>query len=214
MSTASAPLPRHALGLPAGSVRALLAFGVLGYLWVLVLAPGPEGKPLLAQKQASQAFIYLQFLMVLIIAHFFTAHGHTIGSQVSTRSPLGLPRGSVRLLLLAGYLGLAFYLYKNQPAFELPATGPVLLLLAVLLTAFFVGHILTAMMRTVAGGTLPAWFQDVQAWFALLGLLLLGVVVIVRLVINTSLPTEKQLDLDTTEAILAGVVGFYFGARS
>jgi hypothetical protein len=44
--------------------------------------------------------------------------------------------------------------------------------------------------------------------------MLLDVVVIVRLVINRSLPTEQQLDLDATEAILAGIVGFYFGARS
>jgi hypothetical protein len=208
------PLPRHALNLPAGSIRALLAFGVLAYLWVLVLVPGRDGKPLLAQQQASQAFIYLQFLMVLIIAHFFTAHGSTIGARVSNRSPLGLPRGSVRLLLLAGYLGLAYFLYSTRPDFELPATGPVLFLLAVLLTAFFLGHVLTAAVRVVSFGRLPAWFQDVQAWVALIGLMLLGVVVIVRLVINRSLPTEQQLDLDTTEAILAGVVGFYFGART
>src|SRR5258707_13249355 len=97
-------MPRHALGLPAGSVRALLAFGVLGYLWVLALAPTREGKSLLTENlQASQAFIYLQFLMVLILAHFFTAHGRSIGHQVSRRSPLGLPRGSVRILLLGGY---------------------------------------------------------------------------------------------------------------
>jgi hypothetical protein len=204
------PPPRHALGLPAGSIRALLALGVLGYLWLLVLFPAKEE---LAQQQASQAFIYLQFLMVLIIAHFFTAHGHTIGGPQG-RSPLGLPRGSVRLLLLAGYLGLAYYMYSTRPSFELPKTGPVIMLLTVLLTAFFLGHVITLVVRTICFGRLPAWFQDVQAWFALLGLLLLGVVVIVRMVINKSLPTEQQLDLDTTEAILAGVVGFYFGARS
>jgi hypothetical protein len=203
--------PRHALGLPAGSVRALLAFGVLSYLWLLVLFPA---KGELVQQQASQAFIYLQFLMVLIIAHFFTAHGSSIGPSQGGRSPLGLPRGSVRFILLGGYLGLAYYMYTTRPAFELPKTGPVLLLLSVLLTGFFAGHVLTVVVRTICLGRLPAWFQDVQAWFALLGLLLLGVVVIVRMVINQSLPTEKQLDLDTTEAILAGVVGFYFGARS
>jgi hypothetical protein len=206
--------PRHAFGWPAGSIRALLALGVLGCLWLLVLAPGAEGKGLLARPEVSQAFIYLQFLMVLILAHFFTAHGHSIGPRVSDRSPLGLPRGCVRLLLLAGYLGLAYYLYTKPPDFQLPATGPLLLLLAVMLTAFFLGHFLTVVMRTLGGGTLPGWVQDIQAWFALIGLLLLGVVVIVRLVINTHLPMEAQLDLDKMEAILAGVVGFYFGARA
>ena len=97
-------------------------------------------------------------------------------------------------------------MYHTKPEFTLPATGPVLLLLAVLLTAFFVGHVLTAVVRFLGGGTLPAWFQDIQAWFALIGLLLLGVVVIVRLVINQSLPDFMQLDLNVTETILAGVV--------
>jgi hypothetical protein len=213
MSTAPPP-SRYALGLPAGSVRSLLAFGVLAYLWVLVLAPGPGGKGLLADQQASQAFIYLQFLMVLIIAHFFTAHGHSISKTRADRSPLGLPRGSVRLMLLAGYLGLAYYLYTTKPAFELPQTGPVLLLLLVLLTAYFLGHIITAVVRFVCLGNLPGWFMDIQAWFALIGLILLGVMVIVRLVINPSMEVEKHLDPNLVEAILAGVVGFYFGARS
>jgi hypothetical protein len=215
MSTAvPTPPPRHALGLPAGSIRALLALGVLGYLWILAISPGEEGKPLLATQQASLAFIYLQFLMVLIIAHFFTAHGHSIGKVAGTRSPLGLPSGSVRLILLGGYLGLAYYLYTTKPEFQLPDTGPVLLMLGVLLTAFFLGHVITGIMRVLGRGTLPAWFQDIQAWFALIGLLLMGVIVIVRLAINTSLPLDKQLDMNVTESILAGVVGFYFGARS
>jgi hypothetical protein len=215
MSTAvPAPPPRHALGLPAGSIRALLALGILGYLWILALTPGEEGKPLWATQRASLAFIYLQFLMVLIIAHFFTAHGRSIGPQVSTRSPLGLPRGSVRFILLGGYLGLAYYLYTHQTKFDLPDTAPVVLMLGILLTAFFFGHLITGLMRWLGRGTLPYWFQDIQAWFALIGMLLMGVIVIVRLAINTSLPGNLQIDLNLTESILAGVVGFYFGARS
>jgi hypothetical protein len=215
MTTVPAPAPpRHALGLPAGSIRALLAFGVLGYLWILVLQPGPEGQGPLASKQASLSFIYLQFLMVLILAHFFTAHGRTIGPHVSTASPLGLPRGSVRFLLLAGYIGLAVYLYQNQPTFQMPASGPVFLLLLVLVSAYFLGHVLTGAVRFLGRGTLPAWFQDIQAWIALLAILLLGIVAIVRLIINTDLPLENQINMPTAEATLAGLVGFYFGARS
>src|SRR5437870_2858126 len=95
-----APAPqRHALGLPAGSIRALLALAVLGCLWLVAyrsVEQGPDTKlPL--------EFVYLQFLMVLILAHYFSAHGNTIGSTVSRKSPLGLPRGTVRLILLVGY---------------------------------------------------------------------------------------------------------------
>jgi hypothetical protein len=212
MSTATPQ--RHALGWPAGSIRALLALGILAYLWILALVRDRDGKPLLHEPHASQAFVYLQFLMVLILAHFFVAHGKTIGAHLSPRSPLGLPRGSMRIILLAGYLGLAYFLYATSLEFEMPETGPVILQLAVLLSAFILGHWITAVILWLGRGVLPAWFQDVQAWFALLGLLLLGIVVIVRLVINTSLPFEKQLNLGTTETVLAGIVGFYFGARS
>ena len=208
------PRPRHALGLPAGSIRGLLALGVLGYLWLLVLRGGPQGTPPLASKEVSLAFIYLQFLMVLILAHFFTAHGHSIGRHVSDRSPLGLPSGSIRFLLLAGYLGLAFYLYHTKPEFVPPPTGPIIIMLMVLGTAFFLGYLMTTLMRWLGGGFLPPWFQDIQAWVAILALLVLGVIVVVRMVINTSLPLENQIDLPITEAFLAGLVGFYFGARS
>src|SRR5262249_43390616 len=106
------------------------------------------------------------------------------------------------------------YMWHNSLSFRLPETGPVILLLLVLASAFFVGHFITGFMRRLGGGILPAWFQDIQAWFALLSLLLLGVEVIVRMVINTSLPWDKQLDLKSAGAVLAGLVGFYFGARS
>jgi hypothetical protein len=211
MSTAIRP--RHALGLPAGSIRAILAIGVMAYLWVLVLSPAQGGGSLLDQPQASRAFIYLQVLMVLILAHFYTSHGKTIGDAVSDRSPLGLPRGSVRILLLAGYLGLAYYMFRNHTNFQIPETGPVFLDLAILVSSFIVGHFVTGLVRGVTGGT-PAWFQDIQAWFALIALLTLGVIVLIRLVINANVGYERQIDPEVVEMILAGFVGFYFGARS
>src|ERR1700723_2479790 len=97
-TAAPPPQTRHALGLPAGSVRALLAFGVLGLSWLLVWRYGQNNEKL------PLAFIYLQYLGVLILAHFFAAHGGTIGPHTGTRSPLALPRYTVRLLLVAGYL--------------------------------------------------------------------------------------------------------------
>jgi hypothetical protein len=215
MSTVPAERPqRHALGLPAGSVRALLAFGVLAYMWILALSKGKDGGSLLGDDRVATSFVYLQMLMVLILAHFFVAHGKTIGSHISRSSPLGMPRGSVRFLLLGGYLGLAYFMFVTRPPFQVPVTMPVLLMLAVLVTCFIVGHGITKMVVWFASGKTPAWFQDIQAWFALMGMVVLGIVVIFRLVINYSLPLEDQVNLDVIEAILAGIVGFYFGARS
>jgi hypothetical protein len=214
MST-QAPLPpsRHALGLPAGSIRALLALSVLGLLWLLVLRPLPGQEGAVGDIKLPTVFMDLQILMVLILAHYFAAHGHSIRPGGVGRSPLGLPRGSVRFLLLAGYLGLAVYLYHTQPQFEYPSTSALILFL-VLLSAFFLGHLLTAAVRGLSGGVLPYWFQDIQAWVALLAMLCMAVILIIVLFINPSLSQDLQIPMPTVEAVLAGLVGFYFGARS
>jgi hypothetical protein len=207
------PPRRHALGLPAGSIRALLALGVLGLLWLLALRPlqGEPGAPY--EIKLPTAFMDLQILMVLILANFFAAHGHTIRTVNDRRSPLGLPRGSVRFVLLAGYLGLAVFLYHKQPHFEYPSTSAIVLLL-ILISGFFLGHVLTGMVRAVSGGFLPFWFQDIEAWIALLSIGSLGVLLMILLFINPTLPLEGQIDPHIVEAVLAALVGFYFGARS
>jgi hypothetical protein len=209
----SPPPPRHALGLPAGSVRALLALGVLGLLWLLALRPMPGHGEKLGAVQLPSVFMDLQILMVLILAHFFAAHGHSIRAHPSQRSPLGLPRGSVRFLLLAGYLGLAVYLYRAQPQFEYPSTSALILLL-VLISGFFLGHLMTGTVRLLGGGVLPFWFQDFQAWVALLAILCMGVLLIILMFINPNLSLGQQISPPVLEAILAALVGFYFGARS
>jgi hypothetical protein len=198
--------------MPAGSVRALLALSVLGLMWLLALRP-VLGKTV-GEVKLPMEFIYLQMLMVLIVAHYYAAHGGTIRAAPGGRSPLGLPRGSVRFLLLAGYLGLAAYLWRNNTDFEVPARGPFLLLITLLLSGFFLGHLLTAVVRAVSGGILPAAFQDVQAWIGLLAVIALGVIFVIQIFINPSLKPIEQIEPATLEAILAGLVGFYFGARS
>jgi hypothetical protein len=205
--------PRHALGLPAGSIRAILAFAVLAMLWVIALRPLIKGQSL-AEFQLPVEFVYLQIVMVLILAHFFAAHGGSIGPHTGGRSPLGLPRGSVRFILLAGYLGLAVYLYRTQPKYEVPGQRAFFLLLLLLFSGFFLGHLLTAAVRGASGGLLPFWFQDIQAWVALLAMGALAVLMVVELFINPSLSLENKIDMPTLEAVLAGLVGFYFGARS
>lgn len=205
--------PRHALGLPAGSIRALLALSVLALLWLVTLQPLFTQGRTLGEVQLPTVFMDLQILMVLILAHFFSAHGHSIRATAEQSSPLGLPRGSVRFLLLAGYLGLAIYLYRMQPKFEYPSTSALILLL-VLVSGYFSGHVLTAVVRTLSGGALPYWFQDVQAWLAILAMLCMGVLLIILMFINPSLSLGNEISPASTEAVLAALVGFYFGARS
>jgi hypothetical protein len=201
-------MPRHALNMPAGSVRAILAFGVLGMLWLLVLYYVNQDKklPLL--------FIYLQVLMVLILGHYFTAHGNTIGRHISTRSPLGLPPGTVRLLLIVGYGGMALYLYNHHGQFEFPQKGDFILLLGLLLGGYVVGNILTHMIHGVNDDELPSWYQDFQAWLALLSVICMAVLMIYRVLIDPQLPEDLKVGAVPVDATLAAVVGFYFGSRS
>ena len=49
---------------------------------------------------------------------------------------------------------------------------------------------------------------------ALLAVLLLTVEVLLQLVINPTLPPDRQIVLPHMENVLASIVGFYFGARS
>jgi hypothetical protein len=210
---AELPYRRHAFGWPAGSIRALLALGVLGLLWAVVLrhyyVQASE-----ADRTLPRAFVYLQFLMVLILAHFFAAHGGSIGRRVSLRSPLGLPRGTVRLLLLVGYAGLAFFLYRMQPDVEFPSPKAFLVMIGLLIGGFFVGHILTGLMWVLGGGRVPYWYLSIQAWIALLSLLCMGGVMLIHFVINPSLSETTQIDVTTVDAYLGALVGLYFGSRS
>jgi hypothetical protein len=205
----AAPLaPRHALGLPAGSVRALLALGVLGVLWAL--AVGAEH-----QHKLPLTFVYLMFLMMLILAHYFAAHGNSIGKKDGSSSALGLPRGTIRFLLLAGYLGLAWFLFKERGEldFDTPPKADLILFLALILTGFFVGHLLTVLVRWLSGGTLPPWFQDIQAWLSILSLVGLGVLVLIHVFINDRVDPAYRIGINL-DVGLATLVSFYFGARS
>ncbi|MFQ3651955.1 MAG: hypothetical protein SNJ75_16655, partial [Gemmataceae bacterium] len=174
MATIPTTPHRHALGMPAGSVRALLCLGILVYSWVLILllTQNPSGDEIQKQlqEQSSLSFIYMQFLLVLMFAHFFSAHGYTIGGQVSNRSPLGLPKGTLRILLLAGYLLLVVWSYRHSNVFSLPDKAPVLRMLMILIGAYSIGYLTNSLVKVFNHGFTPPWLQDVQAWFSLVGL--------------------------------------------
>src|SRR5262249_36112554 len=144
-------------------------------------------------------------LMILMLAHYFAAHGGSIGRRVSKRSPLGLPRGSIRLLILAWYAGLAVFLYRVQPEVEFPTAKAFVMMVGLLIGGFFVGHILTGLMWVLGGGRVPYWFLDFQAWIALLALFGMGGLLLVHVFINPSLPDTQQINMTTVEAFLGAL---------
>lgn len=216
---------RHALGLPAGSIRALLAFMVLGLIWALMYLE--KGIPL-----------YLQYLMFLILGHYFAARRQPAAPvDVREPAPLWMPRGVIRVMILLGFLGLIGGLYyhhrenvgqwmdnmKNavlapdrDKGLEDPSKeGPYMPLL--LVGGFFMGLVVGKFGQLIGGKEgQPGWYQDIQAWIALLAMIGLGVEIIIKLVINPSLENQSKdiITLPEMEAILSAIIGFYFGARS
>src|SRR5438132_1473900 len=217
MPPASYPPPRHPLGLPAGSVRAILILTIVGLIWLLTLMP---------RDKVPTVPLYLYYVLFLCLGSFFSAHGHSIaGLGLSgTRSPLYLPRGTLRALIVLGFLailGWKYYTTRDWNAvledLKLPEIGPKdAVLPVVLLGAFFAGVILSRIFgRSRAGVRVaPPWFQDILAWIALLATLGLVAEVIIQALINPGLPEERRIDLPQFQMFLGAVTCLYFGARS
>src|ERR1700722_6230715 len=96
----------HALGLPAGSIRALLAVVVFATVWGMLLV-----------KPAQEVPDYLSDLMFVIMGHYFATRKRSAGIAVPGDEigppPLFLPRGSIRLFLTAGSAAVAAMLYHR-----------------------------------------------------------------------------------------------------
>lgn len=206
MSTAPAPMKRHALRLPAGSVRAIHVLAIVGLVCAIILIPGNHTIP-----------PYLIYLLFIMIGHYFAAHGVTIATRDEiSPSPLYLPGGTIRALILVALVGcIGWKLYQDHEglvqqfasSLEKLKSEPILPL--VILGGFFVGVIV----RTVVSGlgSSPA-LQDFEAWISLIALIGIVLAGIIHLVVNPSL--EESLYLPTWESFVGGVVAFYFGERS
>src|SRR3954451_10441909 len=110
----------HALGLPSGSVRALMAILIFGTTWgLLVLRPSEEVP------------VYLRDLLFVIMGHYFASRHRADQGTEPGPGPLYLPRGSVRLVLVAGTLGVALVLFRGGQLTEIRENPGVLTLLMV-----------------------------------------------------------------------------------
>jgi hypothetical protein len=207
------PLPRYALGLPAGSVRALHTLLIVGLVCALLLIPGREGRPVPIRP-------YLVYMLFLAIGHFFAAHGSTVPrAEAVVPKPLHLPAGLVRGLVILALAATVVYKLLADPAglqaqyeasVRLFTNEDYLYLPLIILAGFFLGVIF----RWVTGGERTYWGQDLQAWVSLVSVLLLAIDALIRLVVEPSLSLPAGLHLPTWESILAGIVAFYFGERS
>ena len=200
-----APVPRHPLGLPQGSVRAVLSLTIVGLFWLLLLLPSDKDV---------QIPLYLYFLLGLVLL-FFASHGRSIASQeTGHHSPLGLPRGSIRGIILLGTVAVVAWCIHSDLDLLIKRLTPTATqlpqwpyLLMALLGGFFLGWIIR-----LGPWKGLYWFQDVQAWISLIAIVLMAAEIVIRLFIRPNM--DQELDLPLFEKILVGIVAFYFGVRS
>lgn len=209
----SVPRPvraRHPLGLPAGSVRSVITLMVAGLVWALIL---------MARNEIIEIPLYLVYLMFLILGSFFAAHGNTIAAGQSPEpSPLHLPRGTLRWLLVLGFFGtIGWYVWSRGDfpdlRIENPREHPYLIVW--ILGAFFLGILIDRTVDRLSGGPAgpPAAYQDLLAWVSLLAMLGLAIEVVILLMINPTLE-GGGINMPKWQTFLAAIISFYFGARS
>lgn len=200
----------HALGLPSGSIRALQAILVFGTVWALLLV-----------QPAAEVPDYLRDLLFIIMGHYFAARHRAAEAPEPGPPPLYLPRGSVRLLLVAGSIAVAALLYRRGQLTSLDRNpGAVTLLLV---GGFLLGVAMNAAMSwwKDRGHRTPRVVEDLRAIVSLTAAGLLIFLVLNRLMfivppieIDRLIPPGIHLGRFGPEHMLAAVVGFYFGSRS
>lgn len=193
------PRPIYPLGLPKGSIRAMTA--ILVFLTSAIL--------MMAQKS-----VPVEFNMTLILAltyYFANRQKHnTETCAKKAASPLWLPRGSIRLLLVAGFVGLTFMVYKTA---EGDFTNPIIknnLATLALIGAYMIGHIL----RPAIDWVLRRIGETATS--VVLGGHIRGMIALVTTIAySLAVVFGKAGELPPhADKIFLVIVGFYFGNRN
>lgn len=197
----------HAFGWPSGSVRALIALIVFATVWVLLVRTPDREVP-----------EYLRDLVFIILGHYFAVRGRQEAVAEPGPSPLYLPRGSVRLVLVAGFGASAVVLYRQGKLGAVDRSPAAVTL--VLVAGFLLGVLLRQLWVWLRGEgrQLPRLAEDARAFVSLAAAVFLAVVVW-----DDCLPGFPRWGLASIPIglgkiglphVTAALVGFYFGSRS
>ena len=214
--TPSSPSPvdwrkLHALGLPEGSIRALLAILIFATTWALLLL-----------RPSAEVPAYLRDLLFIIMGHYCASRRRPVEpGEIPGPPPLFLPRGTVRLGLVAGCVAVAAVLHRRGQLTDPSANPGVVTLL--LVGGFLLGVALRSLAGwwSRAGHRTPRVLEDLRALAVILAAAALTALVLNRLLlyfppdaIDATFRRYARPIRVAPEPILAAVVGFYFGSRS
>lgn len=188
------------LGLPTGSVRAVLAFIMCASIWYLAL------------HQLTIPAILLDSVLLVIGFYFGVRAGTgTVGAATTpaapgtkVKQPLHLPRGSVRTLLLVGFFGTIGYLLYQGKGFPDSFT-----LILQVMSSYVIGYVSAVIVhrRRMAGKPVIraiVWFHNLNA-VAVIGLVAYSCAVFIF--------QWPAIFGSYTENLLAWAVAYYFGSR-
>lgn len=198
------PHNRPPLGLPPGSIRGILSILIVSIFWILLLVPN---------DQAIQIPLNLYFLLSLVMV-FFVAHGKSIARRDEPQSsPLWLPGGTLRFVIVAGTIAVAVYVALKHPDHfdrlnvDQEQLGNSKYYMAAVGIGFILGY-----------GTriLPFrhawWFQAFQAWVAIIAMAIMFFELAFQALINIHL--QNPVEGLFWHTAVTGIVAFYFGSRS
>ena len=196
---------RGALGLPSGSIRAILTLMTVVFITVQTARGERVG------------LLWFESLMI-VLAHYFAsrrlvqmspdlrARLTREGVLEAEPNPLYLPRHSLRLLIIASFVGLAAYLWRQGRILD-PVAVPIFIAVG----SYFLGIGFQSVMTWWRkGATKPhgsaSRFDDIRAAFTLAAM---GLIIILQLTgWHTFVPHAEKL-----EALPLALMLFYFGSR-
>lgn len=197
----SSPKTWPPLGLPTGSVRALLTLIVVAVV-VARVALGRSPDPLWIET------------LLIALAHYFTSRRFVSLSPAvlqrleqegvieKERHPLYLPKNSIRTIIIGSFVGLGIYLYR-EPKLVTPE--------AIALLSMVFAYLLGAIVRGVS-----SWFSKRRSqpitgvWGDIKALIVLGAILV------AAVPAIFDFGLNLpplVDRIALGLTLFYFGSR-
>lgn len=195
---------RGTLGLPSGSIRALLTLMTVGFIIVQTARGERVG------------LLWFESLMI-VLAHYFASRrlvhmSRDLRERLTAEgvleaepNPLYLPRHSLRLLIVGAFAGLAIYLSRNGRLLD-PVAVPIFIAVG----AYFLGIGFHGFMswwnRGRPGGLEASRFDDIRAIATLAAMAL--VIVLQLAGWQSSIPYGDKL-----EGLPLALMLFYFGSR-
>ncbi len=198
---AGSPKTWPPLGLPTGSVRALLTLIIVAVVVTKMVFHHPPDS------------IWIETLLIAL-AHYFTSRRFVAlspeimrrleddGAIDRERHPLYLPKNTIRFIIIAAFVGLGAHLYREERLFE-PKTISLLSMVFAYLLGAIVGGISNWLSRRRSQPASGTW-GDIKALVVLAGMLTIAVV---------ELLDAGAMLHPLVERVSLGLTLFYFGSR-